>query len=390
MPYDFEVNFSGLANLPRIYREAQQSAQRDAALEQLRANPNMPYDQGARLLIGGGDVAGGATLASIYNQVQQRALQARQLAEMERAHRAGEGHQAATLAETRRQHDIQALSPVSLGANLSGDIKGVRDPSAPGGFRIIDPNRLTTVGGGDTPQAKKDLPTGPAFLETLQPHERSLIQKVGDYEISPKTFSNRGQRERILGAVSQYNPDYDERKYDNANLTLKRFGSGQQGDTVRSMNVGIDHLDTLHEYVKALNQGNVQLINSLKNKIQQQFGHEAPTNFNAVKAIVGSEISKAIVGSRGALEDRKEIKEALTTASSAPQLMGAIQAYKKLMAGQVRGLKIQYEDAGLKGFDKKLLPATVKELGLLDVNATGDVANPATPNQIVNYRDYFK
>jgi hypothetical protein len=64
---------------------------RDAALAQLRANPNMGYDEGARTLIGGGDIQGGSALAGIYNQIQQRALAEKQLAEQQRHSQATEG-----------------------------------------------------------------------------------------------------------------------------------------------------------------------------------------------------------------------------------------------------------------------------------------------------------
>lgn len=423
----YEIDFSPIGDLPNIYRKARQEAERDRALEQLRANPNMGYDQGAKLLISGGDIAGGSALAGIYNQIQQRALAEKQLAETSRHARATEGHAAATLAETVRQHGVTDLQPVKLGSDLSGDIMGVRDPKAPGGYRRIDTSNLTVAGLGQQPAAvtgprpggpipssatvvgdkeaearglyepqqpamtreQKAALTGDAFLKTVPPDMQSLIKGVAAYEINPATFSNRGQRERVLAAVRQYDPTYNETEYGQRAITTKRFASGPQGDTLRSMNVGIDHLHTLQEYADALHNGNIQLINAAANKFKQQFGYDAPTNFNAVKAIVGSEVSKAIVGARGALEDRKEIKEQLTNASSPAQLSGAIGAYKKLMGGQVRGLQQQYESSGLKDFHKKLLPATMKELGLNPDGTKPASDQPASGGATVDWQTYF-
>jgi hypothetical protein len=408
----------GLSELPKIYREAQQGARREQALEQLRANPNMGYDEAARLLIGGGDVQSGSVLGGLYNQIQQRAFQEKSLAEQRRHSQVTEGHQAATLEETRRNRGVTELQPVKLGTNLAGDVYGVRDPSAPGGYRIIDPGQLTTAGqqpvgsvaaptagprpGGPIPssptvvgdaegersglyppssakpmtKADKAALTGDEFLKTVPAQFQGLIKKVANYEVAPTTFSNRGQREKILAAVSQYDPTYDETKYGSIALTRKRFDSGPQGNTLRSMNVGIDHLSTLQEYVDALHNGNVQVINSVKNKIKEQLGYEEPQNFNAVKAIVGSEISKAIVGSQGALADREEIKAGLKNANSPAQLAGVIKAFKKLMAGQVTGLKQQYDSAGLKDFHKRLVPATMKELGINEDGTTAPLETP--------------
>ena len=40
------------------------------------------------------------------------------------------------------------------------------------------------------------------------------------------------------------------------------------------------------------------------------------------------------------------------------------------MAGQVKGLKKEYEEAGLKDFDKKLLPGTMKALQNAEIRKT--------------------
>lgn len=460
---NFDVDFSPIGNLYNTYKQAQQQATRDAALERLRANPNMGYDESARMLIGGGDIAGGSALASIYNQIQQRALAEKQLAETarhaqategltatgqaetSRSNRATEARQAEVLAETRRHAgatETQAAStPVKIGSDLSGDIYAVRDPSAPGGFRRVDVDQLQPAGAVSPPlpppaekvpssakvigtdegvrlglyppgrpgpfdpitpapapappaapapprtRAERAALTGDEFLKTLPADMQSLIKGVANYEIAPTTFSNRGQRERVVAAAKQYNPEFEETDYGNRFLTKKRFSSGPQGNTLRSMNVGIDHLATLQEYADALHNGNVQLINNAKAAFQKQFGYDAPTSFNAVKAIVGSEVSKAIVGSQGALADREEIKENLRVASSPAQLSGIIKAYKKLMAGQVTGLRQQYESTGLKGFNKLLVPATMKELGLNeDGTAAASEAKPAGP---VDWQTYF-
>jgi hypothetical protein len=194
-------------------------------------------------------------------------------------------------------------------------------------------------------------------------------------------------RRRRKDWVKQYDPNYDETEYHQRNMTRVRFASGVQGDTLRSMNVGIDHLATLQDYADALKNGNIQVINRIGNAVKEQFGIPDPSNFNAVKAIVASEVSKAIVGSRGALADREELKKDLTTASSPAQLSGVISAYKKLMSGQVRGLQQQYESSGLKDFNKKLLPATMKELGL-SADGTAAASGPASSGP-VDWQTYF-
>jgi hypothetical protein len=145
------------------------------------------------------------------------------------------------------------------------------------------------------------------------------------------------------------------------------FATGTQGNAVRSFNVAISHLNTLDDLVGALGNGDVTQINRASQAYAVQTGQAAPTNFDAAKAIVGDEIIKAIVGSGGALADRENAQNQINKAESVQQLRGVIETYKKLMAGQLAGLKKQYQDTtGFDDFDKRLSAETMSELGAHD------------------------
>ena len=128
------------------------------------------------------------------------------------------------------------------------------------------------------------------------------------------------------------------------------------------MNVAVDHLDTLDKAAKELNNGNIPLFNSIAQSYAKNTGQPAPTNFDALKSIVGSEVAKAVSGGASALGDREEIRREIDKANSPQQLAEVIKKYQQLMAGQLKGLKQTYESADLKDFDKKLLPRTVQVL----------------------------
>jgi hypothetical protein len=121
---------------------------------------------------------------------------------------------------------------------------------------------------------------------------------------------------------------------------------------------------TLTEAADALKNGNSRLLNQFKQNWAAQTGNPAPTNFDGVKALVGDEIVKAVVGSAGALADREEVKKDLDRASSPKQLAELVDRYRKLALGQLRGLRKQYESStGLKDFGEMLLPGTLSALG---------------------------
>lgn len=184
---------------------------------------------------------------------------------------------------------------------------------------------------------------GSATMSAIQNHATELAQQRGiDMATLPQKWQQFKARQ----------------------VAIQRFTSGKQGDTTRSFNVLVDHLDTLTEAAAAMKNGDVRLLNKWKNDFAAARGESAPTNFDGVKALVGDEIVKAVVGSAGALADREEVKKDLDRASSPKQLFELIERYKKLALGQLKGLRKQYETAtGLKNFGDMLLPGTLTALG---------------------------
>lgn len=154
----------------------------------------------------------------------------------------------------------------------------------------------------------------------------------------------------------EINPDLQGQSFKTSQSTETAFAKGKEGQSVRSFNVSLEHLDTLGNLADALNNNDTRMINSIGNQFSLQSGKPAPTNFNAAKKIVGDEIVKAIVGSGGGVADREEAAKTIDAANSPAQLKGVISTYKELMAGQLTGLKNQYVAGGGKqDFDKTFL-----------------------------------
>jgi hypothetical protein len=144
----------------------------------------------------------------------------------------------------------------------------------------------------------------------------------------------------------------------NKNRAISAFNQGKQGNAIRSFNVLLTHLDTLDSLSDALDNGNVQAINRLGNAYAKATGKAAPTNFEAVKHIVGDEAVKAVVGGAGALGDREAIAKTIDGANSPAQLKGVIKNFKELAVGQLGGLEQQYRTStGLNDFEHLLSPA---------------------------------
>lgn len=146
---------------------------------------------------------------------------------------------------------------------------------------------------------------------------------------------------------------------------LKAFEAGGKDEPlVRSQNVAVQHLDVLGDAAKGLQNKNNQLINNYVNRWKAITGETGPTDFEGVKSIVGAELIKAVQGSAGALGDRDAIQRELNSANSPAQLSSMIDKYKRLMAGQLGGLRQTYDrlNTGISFDDRFLSPETKREI----------------------------
>jgi hypothetical protein len=202
---------------------------------------------------------------------------------------------------------------------------------------------------------------GPADLGPTAQLIANYDQKLGPPPTNARNPMAVTRYNQLVAEVKKINPDWSAPNYDASQAGLKAFTSGKQGNTVRSFNVALAHLDTLDKAADALKNGDTPALNKIGNFIAEQTGQAAPTNFAGVKKIVGDEIVKAVVGSGGGVADREEAANTISRANSPAQLKGVIGQYKELMRGQLGGLKQQYEQSTMrKDFDRFLSPAGVK------------------------------
>lgn len=191
----------------------------------------------------------------------------------------------------------------------------------------------------------------------------ALVQKIANYEVdlSPRDPAYK----TYMAAASAQNPSFNSGEFKLRSSARQAFNIGRQGDTVRSLNVAVAHLSTLSDLADALQNGNVQSVNSIGQHLQEQFGDAAPTNFDAAKAIVADEVAKAVIGGQNAQSDRENLQARLSRAGSPDQLKGVIDKLQTLMGGQLGGLRRQYQHSTkATDFDESFLsPETRATLG---------------------------
>lgn len=173
--------------------------------------------------------------------------------------------------------------------------------------------------------------------------------------------SNSPYGRMLTNLVNKIDPTYDAHRYS----TITDMDTGASSKIIRPINTSIAHLDVLQRYGSALQNGDVNVINKLKNEYESQMGSVAPSSFNAIKPIVANEVIKAVVARGGGEGDRTEAAKALSDAKSPEQLNAVISAEKALLAGQMNSMAQTYRagTGGLQNFQQKYLtPATRQAL----------------------------
>lgn len=240
---------------------------------------------------------------------------------------------------------------------------------------------LSTAGGGAN--GGQTMPTGDAFLKTLDPSVAATVKAIGEGRQPPLTGmamkSPYGQQ--MMAAVNQAYPGYQGQDYAVKLSAEKGFvGGGVDAKFIDSANSLGGHLDTLSKLADSLKNGDLPLFNKVANSWAANTGSSVPTNFDTAKNIVGGEIVKAIVGAGGGEGDRAKAQAAFNAASSPEQLQGAIQTATNIFHTQVEARELKYQQTtGKSDFGARLTPQARQTFGVADPGQTGGPSAPSVP-----------
>ena len=128
-----------------------------------------------------------------------------------------------------------------------------------------------------------------------------------------------------------------------ATAMSKFMTSGKGGQTITAYNTANDHLELLGKAAEALQNGDTQALNQLSNAFKQQFGQNAPTNFNAVKAMLAGELANVAKVTGATDQEIQEQKDNINRAASPDQIKGFIDTNHDLMDQKAYELFQQYQ-----------------------------------------------
>lgn len=173
----------------------------------------------------------------------------------------------------------------------------------------------------------------------------ATVDMIGQGRMQPPTGRSMSTpfMQQVMEQLAQKYPDYDAKVYGQQAQSVKAFATGQEGKMTRSINVSMNHLDTLGQLADALHNGDTPMINNLAQQYAQQTGNPAPTNFDAAKQFVANEIMKSVQPQGGTGHERDDVMANVSRANSPEQLAGAIETWQKLLGGQLVEFERQYK-----------------------------------------------
>lgn len=216
---------------------------------------------------------------------------------------------------------------------------------------------------------------------------QSLVDAIGQYKVAPPTGAAlRNPRQAALMAqVAQQYPDFDATQFPARTSAARAFSTGPQSQQVQAANTALNHLDTLQQLAAAQKNGNIQLFNQISNTLGAQFGKAAPSDLKAAVTMVAPEITKAVVGAGGGVEDRNKAAAALNPNYSPDQMAGAVGTMQDLLGGRLMETQRTYQrSTGRKDFaDTFLSPAAQRVLASkVAANPAAAQAGPAPVNGV--------
>lgn len=160
---------------------------------------------------------------------------------------------------------------------------------------------------------------------------KALAENRMKWEQAVSARTPQSVKNAIMAQVYKLNPNYDTAEFGLESEAAKKARSGAWADSRLAYNTALDHSDMLLAAAKALKNGDVTALNTLKNKFNTFFGGSGPITFQAIANAYNHEVNSVI--SKGHTTDAEIETGHATLPDNAnyETLSSVVNAYKGLM-----------------------------------------------------------
>lgn len=198
-------------------------------------------------------------------------------------------------------------------------------------------------GAGGSPPGDTSL-RGDDYIKSLPSAMQMQVKALADGRMQfPSGFALKSDYwQKMLQAVSQYDPDFDAVNFNARAQTRKDFTSGKSAQNITSFNTAIGHLGTLEKAANDLGNRWNPTYNTVANWAESAKGDPRIVNFNTARQAVADELTRAFRGSGGNVADIKGWEESINSSNSPEQLHAAIEQAVNLLGSRIDSVGEQY------------------------------------------------
>lgn len=184
-----------------------------------------------------------------------------------------------------------------------------------------------------------------AFLAKLNPAYQPVVKAMAEGRMQIPSRPSPLQQQ-LIAAVGQYDPTFDTTDYNKRASTAKSFApSGSDGKNITAINTAMAHMSSLYDNFGALQNGQLPVVNWLKNTVADATGSASPNNAKVVRDSVASEMRKVFANAGGgSLEELRNWESNFPLNGSPAQMKGALDHAVELMDGRLTTLAQQYSN----------------------------------------------
>jgi Phage tail lysozyme len=151
----------------------------------------------------------------------------------------------------------------------------------------------------------------------------------------------------FIYAFKRENPNATSNEISHANAMFRADADaavGASGKNIVALNTLADHLPLFEKYARALETGDVKVINRMLQSLSEETGHPEITNFKLAQEFIADETVKVLVSGSGAgaLADREALKARLMASMSQAQFGGVADVVKDFVHGKLGALRQAY------------------------------------------------
>jgi hypothetical protein len=202
---------------------------------------------------------------------------------------------------------------------------------------------------GSIGAAIDDGRVGDDALKGLPASTQALLKKIANYEADITSIPTRnGERERVAGIVSLYDPSWDQSQYKSRSALRQNFTSGDKSKNIGTLNTAVAHIGELQDAIGKLNNTRSDTYNSIANWASTKLGHADTLNFRTAANAVAAELASLYKGGSATDPEIEKWLSGINSSESPEQLQGFVNSAVNLLRGRMGAI----EDSWTAGMGK--------------------------------------